>query len=166
MGTEAAQDQKRRPLIKRINRDTGQLDELSLELSPRVSSLAALAEMIEEFGNSNSIPQNTIFLINLEVDELLTNYVTHSLHRVRFARIRLKLRAYKEKVTLEMIDSGPPFNPLQFVPPNTDVGIEEREVGGLGLHLVKTYSDRMGYECIDGCNRITIQHNITAENEK
>ena len=154
---------RRRP-IKRLS--NGQLDELELSLSPRMSSLASLAEMIEEFGHSNHIPENSIYLINLEVDELLTNYVTHSLHKVRQGRMQLTVRAFADKVTIEMLDSGPPFNPLEASKPDTELGVQERQAGGLGLHFVRTYSDRMDYQCIDGCNRITIEHDLKPEQEQ
>ena len=163
MTTGRNRDRTPRDTRVRSPRQEGQRDELYMELSPRVSALASLAEMIEEFGTSNEIPQNSIFLINLQVDELLTNYVTHSLHKVTKARIHMTLRAFEERVTLEMLDSGPPFNPLQAAAPDTNLGVDEREVGGLGLHLVRTYSDRIGYECVEGCNRITIEHHLKPE---
>lgn len=150
--------------MKRLT--NGQIDELHMSLSPRMSTLASLAEMIEEFGASNSIPESSIYLINLEVDELLTNYVTHSLHKVRQGRMELTVRAFPDKVTVEMLDGGPPFNPLEAKAPDTELGVHERQEGGLGLHFVRTYSDRMGYECIDGCNRITIEHDLKPEAEK
>ena len=151
----------RRRGTKRLS--NGQLDELQLKLSPRMSSLASLMEMIEEFGRSNDIPENSVYVINLEIDELLTNYVTHSLRKVRQGRMELTLRAFPGKVTIEMLDSGPPFNPLEAKEPDTGLGVKEREPGGLGLHFVRTYSDRMRYECIDGCNRITIEHDLKEE---
>ena len=57
-------------------------------------------------------------------------------------------------------DSGPPFNPLEAPAPNLQAAPDEREAGGVGLHLVRTYSDRMSYECVDGCNRLVIEHDL------
>jgi len=71
-----------------------------MELSPRLSAIASLAEMIEEFGSSHNIPDTPIFLVNLEIDELMTNYVTYSFRKVRRPRMEVTLRTFRDRLVL------------------------------------------------------------------
>ena len=140
--------------------DNGEVDRLRVCLSPRVSVLGSLHELIEEFGVNNGIPEGTIFLINLELDELLTNYVTHSLHKVSRPRMDVFLEVFTGRVVMTVLDTGPPFDPRTILPPDTGLSLEERQLGGLGLHFVRTYADDLAYECIDGCNQLRLGHNL------
>ena len=51
-------------------------DELYVSLAPRLSAVRSLAQMVEEFGDANSLPDQRIYLINLALDELITNAAT------------------------------------------------------------------------------------------
>ncbi len=136
----------------------GCIDEMRMELSPRLSAIASLAEMIEEFGSSHNIPDTPIFLVNLEIDELMTNYVTYSFRKVRRPRMEVTLRTFRDRLVLVVEDNGPPFNPLESPDPDLTSGIDERRVGGMGLHLVRKYADRIDYRCVDDRNILTLEH--------
>lgn len=64
-------------------------------------------------------------------------------------------------VTLVLIDGGMPFNPLEKPDPDTMLSGEEREIGGLGIFMVKTMVDEMEYDYRDGCNRLTLRKRIS-----
>jgi hypothetical protein len=53
-------------------------------------------------------------------------------------------------------DDGRPFNPLELTPPDTNLPVEDRPIGGLGIHLLRKLSDRMEYARIEGKNRLTL----------
>ena len=57
-------------------------------------------------------------------------------------------------------DSGPPFNPLEAPEADITSEIDEREIGGIGLHLVRMYPDRIDYRCIDERNILSLEHNF------
>ena len=138
-------------------------DELRMDLAPRVSLLSSIAEMVEAFGDANAVPNQQVFLVNLEIDELITNYVRHSVHKVARPRIQLTLRVHGRKLALVVLDTGPPFNPLTAPEPDVSTGLDEREMGGVGLHLVRSYCDRIHYELVDGYNRLTLEHDLDAD---
>lgn len=56
-----------------------------------------------------------------------------------------------------LIDGGKPFNPLAKPDPDILLSGEEREIGGLGIFMVKTMVDELDYEYRDGCNRLTLR---------
>ena len=60
---------------------------------------------------------------------------------------------------LDTLHTGPPFN---MDAPAADLSndIDTRQIGGLGLHLVKSYCDRMRHEVVDGYNRVTLEHDL------
>ena len=138
--------------------DDGCIDEMHMELSPRVSAISSLAEVIEEFGRNHDIPDAQIYFVNLEIDELMTNYVAHAYPKVRRPRMKVTLRAFVDKLVLVVEDSGPPFNPLEAPEADLTSGVNERRIGGMGLHLVRKYPDRIDYRCIDERNILSLEH--------
>lgn len=59
-------------------------------------------------------------------------------------------------LTAEIADDGVPFDPRQAPEPDLSGSIEERRVGGLGVHLALTLVDRIDYRRVDGENRVTL----------
>ena len=135
-------------------------DELRLELTPKVSLLGSIAEMIEAFGETNGIPDQQIFRVNLAVDELVTNYVFYSVHKVSQPRIELTLQVGDGKLIVTLVDTGPPFNPLEAPEPDLSDDLDKCQIGGLGLHLVRSYCDRMRHQVVDGYNCVTLEHDL------
>ena len=134
-------------------------DELRLELTRKVSLLGSIAE-IEAFGESNGIPDQQIFRVNLAVDELVTNYVLYSVHKVSQPRMELTLQVGDGKLTVTVVDTGPPFNPLEAPEPDLSDDLDKRQIGGLGLHLVRSYCDRMRHQVVGEGNRVTLEHDL------
>jgi anti-sigma regulatory factor (Ser/Thr protein kinase) len=136
-------------------------NELRVTLPVRVSELRDLATMVEDFGDANNLPAPKVFAINLELDELITNTVTHGSFEAGIdPRIDIHLRVESDILILTMEDNGKPFDPTFDTEPNTTSPLESREVGGLGLHLVKSFADRVSYEFVEGKNRSTLEHDL------
>ena len=121
--------------------------------------------MIEDFGEIHNIGVQ-IYLVNLEIDELITNYVSYAQHKVQHPRVELRVSLFKEKLVLEVIDTGPAFDPFAISPPDMKGDFRTRKPGGVGLHLVRSYANRMRYECINGCNRLMLEHDLTGQPEE
>ena len=139
------------------------MDEMSVSLSPRLSAVRSLAQMVEEFGDANRLPDQQIYLINLALDELITNTVSYGLRGVARPRIEVALRIDAAVLVLTMVDNGMKFDPTQDTNPDLSSDVDERPIGGLGLHLIKTFADRVSYQYVGGKNRLTLEHDLTPE---
>lgn len=136
-------------------------EELHVTLSPRLSKLHDLSEMVEEFGDEHRLPVPKVFVINLALDELITNAVTHgSFENASDPKIEVRLRVDHDILILTIEDNGSMFDPTIDTVPDTESSLERREVGGLGLHLVKSFADRVSYEFVGGKNRLTLEHHL------
>ena len=136
-------------------------NELRVTLPARVSELRDLATMVEDFGDANNLTAPKVFAINLELDELITNTVTHGSFEAGIdPRIDIHLRVESDILILTMEDNGSPFDPTLDTDPNTAAPLESRNVGGLGLHLVKNFANRISYEFVEGKNRSTLEHDL------
>ena len=62
--------------------------------------------------------------------------------------------------TFKLIDGGSPFDPLAKDDPDVTLSGEEREIGGLGIYMVKTMMDEVKYEYRDGCNQLTMRKRL------
>ena len=79
-------------------------DELHVSLSPRLSAVRSLAQMVGEFGDANKLPEQQIYMINLALDELITNTVSYGLRGVSRPKIEITLQVGENTLVLTMED--------------------------------------------------------------
>lgn len=137
-------------------------DELQVSIPGRLSEVDAVARQVEEFGDAHGLPGPKVYVINLALDELITNVVSYGFGGVPEPEIRITLRRERDALVLIMEDNGQPFDPTQEVPTDVTSPLTERPVGGLGLHLVKNFADRLSYEFADGRNRVIVEHDLAS----
>ncbi len=135
-------------------------EELRVTIPARLSEVPELSSRVEAFGDANGLPDPKVFVINLALDELITNTVTHGLDEMAEAEIRITMRVVAGTLILVMEDNGQPFDPMEDTNADVTSSLEERAVGGLGLHLVKSFADRISYEFVEGRNRLTMEHDL------
>lgn len=138
---------------------TGRLD---MSLANDVQEVARVIDSLEEFGAANGIPAEQSLRFGLALDELITNIISYGLAGRNDGLITLAIEHRDGALRAELDDNGPPFDPLaaEHAPPTGD--IETREVGGLGLTLVKSFMDRLDYRRVDGLNRLTMEMKVKA----
>lgn len=138
-------------------------DRLKISLANRLSEIAPLADRVSAFCAERGVSESVAFRINLALEELLTNtikygYADHGPHE-----IVIELQQFGDRVTVEIIDDGKPFDLTQAPMPDLDAPVEQRAIGGLGLHFVRTMMDEVRY-CRDGsCNRVTLVKRTTPD---
>jgi anti-sigma regulatory factor (Ser/Thr protein kinase) len=88
------------------------------------------------------------------LDEVASNVVNYAYGGGSDRPIVVEARAEAGELQVEVIDEGPPFNPLERPAPATDQPLSQRPIGGLGIHIVKELMDEVDYRRVDDRNRL------------
>ncbi len=114
-------------------------------------TLPELYAFVEKTLEEAGCPMKTQVQICVAVDEIASNIVQYS----KSPKITLQIDSVRNpfRAKLIFIDSGNPYNPLQKEDPDITLSAEERQIGGLGIFLVKKTMDKMEY-CRDGDKNI------------
>jgi anti-sigma regulatory factor (Ser/Thr protein kinase) len=120
---------------------------VKLTLNNRLQEIPPLAEVVADFLDGMGVEQATTLRINLCLDELLTNTIQYGYSDGQPHEISVELLVEHGELHIEIIDDAQPFDPLQeSPPPDLHSPLEERPIGGLGLHLVRQLTDSQHYE--------------------
>ena len=106
-------------------------------------------------------PQQTQMKIDVAVEEIFVN-IAHYAYKPEtgLALIRIETNSDPKRVTITFRDWGVPYDPLAKPDPDVTLPAEERQIGGLGIYMVKKSMDDMKYEYVDGQNVLTIVKNL------
>jgi serine/threonine-protein kinase RsbW len=126
-------------------------------ISNRLQEIPLLAERIDAFAALHEIEPATIFQVNLVIDELLTNVISYGYPQNGDHQIEITLVLQEEQLVITIVDDGEAFNPILQAPEvELDATVEERKVGGLGLHFMRTMMDALDYRRQDGYNKLQL----------
>lgn len=140
-------------------------DALALSLTPEPASLATVAEALELYCETQNVPPRQSYALSLAFEELLTNVVNHG-YAGRDAggeRMTVELRRDGERLHARIEDGGAAFDPTAAPEVDTEQDIDERRIGGLGIHLVRTLVDELAYRRQDGRNILTFSLSLAAD---
>jgi len=120
-------------------------NELILLIRNRFDDLPELIKQVDTFLDHHSVRLETLYKVNLILEEVLTNIIKYAFNDKSDHQIRVVMKLQDPKLIIEFIDDGQEFDPLSMPPPKVAESISESEVGGLGIHLVRQMSDGMEY---------------------
>ncbi|OCT11288.1 hypothetical protein A8709_06325 [Paenibacillus pectinilyticus] len=137
----------------------------SIVLSNDLQELERLAAFIRSLAVTFDIDEKSLFQLNLVCDELVTNIILYGYpsSENRMHEIRLDVGQNLTGWELRLTDRGIPFNPLLKAAPRTDLTIEDRGIGGLGIHFVRQVMDELIYERLNGENILMMTKNRMKE---
>ncbi len=132
-----------------------------LTLAATLENVAKATEFVEEQMEAFGCDFKTQSRINIAVDELFGNIANYAYEgETGEATICVETGGDPPTVTITFIDSGTPYNPLEQKEPDIHLTAEERQVGGLGIYIVKKMTDSMSYEYRDKRNVLTIKKKL------
>ncbi len=118
-----------------------------------LAELEKLNMVLEDFFEENGIALPIRFQVNLALDELITNIISYGYTDAFVHEIIIELNFNYNTLVITLSDDGVPFNPLDISEPTINKSVEEREIGGLGIHFVRKTMDILTYRRLD-------EHNI------
>ena len=119
------------------------------------SVLQDVLSFVEEKLDEIHCPRKISMQIIVAVEEVFVN-ISHYAYIDGKGKMKLGISTNNGAVTLCFIDSGVPFNPLTKTDPDITLLAEERDIGGLGILMVKRTMDELNYENKDGKNVLTL----------
>lgn len=114
------------------------------------------AEM-REFLDLTGVSQEVAFALDLTYEELVTNTIKYAYRDTASHWIEIIIEVSDDAVELEVGDDGEPFDPTTYESPDTSLPVEERPIGGLGLHLIRNLTDSFTYRRDGDWNRARIR---------
>jgi anti-sigma regulatory factor (Ser/Thr protein kinase) len=128
-----------------------------IHVSNKVDDLQRIVKEVDVLSREWGLPGKTRMEINLILEELFTNSVFYAFNDQRHHEIVIRFTRISEGVEIVYHDDGRPFNPLEERPAKTSGELEERKVGGLGIHLVRELADAIEYRREENANIVTVR---------
>ncbi|MBT8355546.1 MAG: ATP-binding protein [Desulfofustis sp.] len=119
-----------------------------------------MSEMLGEISERWNIPGKTILQINLVLDELFTNVVSYGLEEDSSQQVHFSLSYHGNELSIVVSDDGRSFDPTQAPKPELDLPIDDQPVGGLGIFLMRQYTDNIEYRRENEKNIVTLTKKI------
>jgi anti-sigma regulatory factor (Ser/Thr protein kinase) len=137
-------------------------ERVTAEIDNDIAEIACVTSLVESFGERHRLPETTIFHMKLAIDELLTNIISYGFLDGARHKIIAAIGIEGDTFEAEIIDDGIAFDPLTRNVPDLDLEGDEREIGGLGIHFIRTVMDGVDYYRSDGRNHLKLVKKVPA----
>ena len=141
---------------------------LELTVRAELDSIAVVSERFEAFAQEHGLDDMVRRQVLLVLDDMLNNVASYAYlevptHPDEPNQIEVKAELTPARLILTISDSGVPFNPFGMNAPDIQASLDERDIGGLGIHLVKTVMDEVDYSRRAGRNVVTLIKRLAPE---
>lgn len=131
-----------------------------LTLANEVGEISKLSEFVENIGEEYNLDSSLLAGINLAMEEAVTNVILYAYPEDTVGHVEICADKQGNALTFVVADKGKPFDPTMAPPVDITLGVEERRIGGLGIHLVRTIMDSVKYSRDNDMNILTLTKNI------
>jgi anti-anti-sigma factor len=134
----------------------------TLSIAADLAELARVMQMIDEFCAGMAASAADVSALHLALEEIVTNVITHGYHSDASRSFAVRLEAVAAgRIRAVVTDDAPAYNPLARAEVDTNLPLEARPVGGLGVHLVKKLMDVCIYERRGEQNLFSIERKLS-----
>ena len=132
-----------------------------LTVEAKTTNIEAVTDFVNEQLEALDCPIKAQMQIDIAIDELFGN-IAHYAYNPEIGKATVRVEVIEDPlaVVITFIDNGVPYDPLAKADPDTTLSAEEREIGGLGIYMVKKSMDDITYEYKDGQNILAIKKNL------
>jgi sigma-B regulation protein RsbU (phosphoserine phosphatase) len=127
-----------------------------ITLPAHIERLGEVIGFIENAMRDAALDKKQRINVNIAVEEIFVNIARYA-YTSGEGDVTISVSADENKITIEFSDGGTPYNPLDKPDPDTSLSADEREIGGLGIFMVKQMMDGMRYRYENGRNILIIE---------
>lgn len=132
-----------------------------LEFEAKIENLDKVLMFIDEQLEEMDCSMKTQMQIDIAAEEIFVNIAKYA-YAPEIGKVAIQVDFEKDPLSavLTFIDQGVPYDPLEKPDPDVTLSIEERQIGGLGIFMVKKNMDHMSYEYKNGSNILTLKKGL------
>lgn len=127
-----------------------------LTLMAQTENLEQVLEFVNGILEEHNCPMYVQMQLDIAVEELFVN-IAHYAYTPEVGQVTIQVSVEDESAAIVFKDSGIPYNPWAKEDPDVTLSLEERQIGGLGIYMVKNSMDEVDYRYEDGKNIVTIK---------
>lgn len=131
----------------------------AITLTNNVQEVPRLNAFVDEVCEEHGCDMETTMRMNLAIEEAVVNVIDYAYPPDTVGSVDIKVTTDDNHMEFVISDSGTPFDPTKKEDVDISLPVEERRIGGLGIHLVKQLMDKISYERKDGRNVLTLIKN-------
>lgn len=127
---------------------------------PDDQGIARVQGLLDALAGTNRLPPDAVADMQVALDEILSNTLRNGFSDGLPHRVEVLLSVDSQTLSAEIEDDCAPFDPLSVPPPDLRGSLHERQVGGLGIHFVRSLMSEVTYRREQGRNRLMIKKNL------
>ena len=134
--------------------------EKSIILANDITEISRLATFIDEVGEAFSLTPDVVFNLNLVLEEAVVNIINYAYPKEEHQYIYLSAHLHEDSIVFVLTDTGKEFDPTLAPEADITLSADEREIGGLGIFLIRQIMNEVRYQRIDGKNILTLEKRL------
>jgi anti-sigma regulatory factor (Ser/Thr protein kinase) len=128
----------------------------TLVIENRLSELGRVEQWLAGLVERWEIPPDTAFAVDLLINEAVINVISYAFPDAGMHPVTISVADTPEEVAIEILDRGIPFDPFGAPEMVVSRDLDTAEIGGRGIHLIKSFADRHHYRRVAGSNRLSL----------
>ena len=133
---------------------------LNITFKNDITEISRLAGFIDEVAEKFSLPMDMVFSLNLVLEEAVTNVIMYAYPKEEHEFIYLSADKQDGSLVFVLTDSGKEFDPTLMPDADITLSAEDRQIGGLGIFLIRQIMNEVKYERIDNKNVLTLEKKL------
>ncbi len=117
----------------------------SMTIGTDPGQVAGVSAAFAEFADAHAVPASIRRSVSVALDELLNNTIAYGFAGRGDGAVSIEVELRSDRLCVTLTDNGTPFNPLEMSAPYTALPVEERQIGGLGIHVARRLMDDVAY---------------------
>ena len=118
---------------------------MELTIHNRASEIPLAHQALDQFANQNALRVQDLARLHVAIEEHLSNVISHGYDAGRTGTIRVRFALASSGLRVEVEDDARPFNPVEAPEVDISLPLEQKPLGGLGVHLIRKCVDSLSY---------------------